>query len=217
MKGESNMDKQTAALRLGVPVAEIADVLDSPAGLVYVTTDGQSYVDVVEPDGAGRTGLMYVSAPWEHYSDTFPVYTAPVDDDDLEPITDGERITEPVVPTGDRDPVAVEYDLLVARARDLGIKFRKNASSARLAELIAAAEAGDTDGDTDDEQGAPADDAEADVPADDDEPGEPLSDDEQLIARAGALGIDVEQFELDELADLIAAAEAAAAAGGDDA
>lgn len=218
MKGETNMDKHEAAHRLGVPVAEIADVLDSPAGMVYVTTDGQSYVDVIEPDGDGRTGLMFLAAPTEKYADTFPVYTAPADDV-LEPITDGERVTEPATGSGDRDPVVAEYNQLAARARELGIKFRKNASSAKLAALIAAAEAGtapaDDDGDpADDEQDDP--DGESGDAEQDDAPGEPLTDAEQLVARAGALGIDVEQFELDELPELIAAAEAAAAAGGDD-
>lgn len=221
MKGDPLMDnaKQLAAARLGIPVHELVDVLDSPAGTVYVTADGQSYVDVVEPDGAGATGLMFLAAPTERYADTFPVYTAPEPDED-----DGDDVStaDPVDPEGQRDagvvdPTTVELEALQVIARDLGIAFRKNTSVKRLRELIAAASPAPTVptgspvvvGDQSPEL--------VTVPAGTtvvpivtvEQSDEAAADD--LSARAGALGIDPELYDADELAEVVAAAEAAAA------
>ena len=68
---------EAAAELLGVRPAEIANVDHSPAGPVITTArDGVSYIDVAAdaPDAAGKTGLMYASAPYAGYVGSFPVY-----------------------------------------------------------------------------------------------------------------------------------------------
>lgn len=192
------MDKIEAAARLGVPVAEVADVLDHELGPVIVTTDGVSYVDVADPDGAGATGLMFLAAPHTEYRGGFPVYTAPepLDDDTVELADDGAR---------DAGVIDVDPDELVrTRARDLGIKFRKNTPIDRLVELIATAEA-------DTVAAAPVEPADG-AGTDDDaaDPTVPATDDAALRARAGELGIDPDMYDTDELVELVAAAEAEA-------
>jgi hypothetical protein len=85
------MDRTQAAARLGIKEREVRDVLDSPAGVVIVTTDGVSYIDVPEdrPDVDGKTGLMFLSAPKEGYSYAFPIFAQPEPEpeagEDLEP------------------------------------------------------------------------------------------------------------------------------------
>jgi hypothetical protein len=119
------MDHTTAAARLGVPVSEVRDVLPHEAGQVIVTTDGVTYIDVPadRPDGAGKSGLMYLSAPTEKYSDAFPVYTAP----ELDEV--------------DRDAGVMTKADLVARAKELGIEATGKWGEAKLLKAIADAEA----------------------------------------------------------------------------
>lgn len=73
------------AARLGIATAELVDVEDSPAGIVYTCRDGSRLVDVPadRPDAGGRTGLMFLVAPTENYRGSFPVYEQPLDDDEL--------------------------------------------------------------------------------------------------------------------------------------
>lgn len=121
------MDHTTAAARLGLPESEIRDVTAHEAGTVIVTTDGIAYLDVPadRPDGAGKTGLMYLAAPHDRYGDAFPVYTAPeLLDGDLERDT----------------PVVTKADL-VARAKELGIDATGKWGEPKLLKAIADAEA----------------------------------------------------------------------------
>ena len=124
------MDLFDAAALLGVPVAEVRSVDPSPAGDVIVTIDGVAYVVVPEetPDGAGRSGVMYLAAPHERYGDAFPVYTAPADPDDVGEVG--------------RDGAVLTKAELLARAKELGIEATGRWGEAKLAAAIAAAEAG---------------------------------------------------------------------------
>ena len=74
------MEKSDAAVLLGVPESEIAEVLDGPAGDLITTIDGQAYVNLPDgaPDASGRTGLMFLQPPHEHYAGAFPVYDGTV-------------------------------------------------------------------------------------------------------------------------------------------
>lgn len=123
------MNHIEAAARLGLPVSEIRDVNDSPAGDIVVTTDGVAYIVVPEdnPDSEGKTGLMYLSAPHDRYGDTFPVYAAPVDDDEVE-----------------RDSGVLSKADLIARAKELGIDANGKWGEKKLLAAIADAEAGGT-------------------------------------------------------------------------
>lgn len=120
------MNIAAAAELLGVPEREILGVDDSPAGPV-IRTSGVAYVVVPDdqPDGAGKTGLMYLAAPVERYTDSFPVYTAPVD---LTPPADP---ADPV-----RDTGMSEKDALLADARDLGIEVGKRWGVDRIREAV---------------------------------------------------------------------------------
>ena len=125
------MDITAAAALMGIPTFEIASIDDSPAGDVVVTTAGTAYIIVPAdtPDGDGRTGLMYLSAPHVGYTGPFPIYTMPAED--TEESSDGER----------DGGVVAGKDELLARARDLGIDAKGNWGEKRLIEAIAAAEA----------------------------------------------------------------------------
>ncbi|MGH2794821.1 MAG: hypothetical protein ACRDKG_11005, partial [Actinomycetota bacterium] len=72
--------KDGAAI-LSVREDEIANVYHSPAGVVIVTTDGVSYVDVPAdaPDADGKTGLMFLAAPKPGNTYVFPIYAQPVE------------------------------------------------------------------------------------------------------------------------------------------
>lgn len=138
-----------AARTLGVPVTEISDVADSPAGTIIVTVDGASYVDVPadRPDSEGKTGLMFLAAPKEKYSGSFPVYAAPVEDDEPQP---AKRAAAAVTAA-----VAQSRQQLVDRAKELGLTINGRTKTENIAALIAAAEANlapaeDGDGDADD-------------------------------------------------------------------
>lgn len=122
------MDHTSAASRLGIPMSEIADVYPHEVGDVIVTADGVSYVDVPadRPDGEGKTGLMYLSAPHDRYSDSFPVYAAPEVLDDSEVSRDGA--------------VMSKADL-IARAKELGIEANGKWGEAKLIKAIADVEA----------------------------------------------------------------------------
>ena len=136
------MELFDAAALLGVPVSEVRSVESSPAGDVVVTTDGVAYLVVPadQPDGAGRSGLMYLSAPHERYGDSFPVYTAPGADD--------EAAGEAVLSKAE----------LLARAKEHGIQATGNWGEAKLAAAIAEAEAaGGQSGQPDPNAGAGAD------------------------------------------------------------
>lgn len=91
-----------AARLLGIPVREIADVGDSPAGTLITTTDGVIYVHVPEeaPDADGKSGLMYLAKP--HSNDApvgFPVFAQETDEDaPTEDAADPGAATD--VPTG---------------------------------------------------------------------------------------------------------------------
>lgn len=121
------MDITTAAARLGLPESEIREAYDHEAGPVIVTKDGIAYIDVPadQPDGEGKTGVMYLAAPHDRYGDSFPVYAAP------------ELLDEDV----ERDtPVMTKADL-VARAKELGIEATGKWGEAKLLKAIAGAEA----------------------------------------------------------------------------
>jgi hypothetical protein len=175
-----------AAAMLGVPETEVRDVLDSPAGDVIVTTDGVSYVHATVPDGAGATGLMFLSAPHDGYTPGFPVYTMP---EEPEP---GD-VSDDDATGAERDAGVTAKDQLIDRARDLGITVSSRWGERRLLEEITAAEAAAA--------AAAAAAAEA-------------AQVETITARAVALGIDIDDYTETELEELVAAAEAAAAEGG---
>jgi hypothetical protein len=139
-----------AAALLGVPVAEISDVATSPAGTVIVTTDGVSYIDVPasSPDSDGKTGLMYLSAPAEKYTGSFPVYALPAEPDDVKPAKQAAAAVTTALAAG-----RVE---LVARAKELGLTINGRTKTETIAQLIAdkeAALAAEDDGDGDSEDG----------------------------------------------------------------
>lgn len=90
------MNLTEAAKRLGVPVDEVKEVADSPAGTLITTFDGVRYVDVPEdhPDDDGAYGIMLLSAPTPAYGGAFPVYAQPG--------------TTPIVAEPDHDPDMLE-------------------------------------------------------------------------------------------------------------
>ena len=151
-----------AAAKLGVPVAEISDVAASPAGTVIVTTDGVSYIDVPasSPDSEGKTGLMYLSAPGEKYTGSFPVYALPAEPDDAKPAKQAAAAVTTALSAGRLE--------LVARAKELGLTINGRTKTEAIAQLIADKEAalaaeqnagdegdeGESDGDGDDDQSA---------------------------------------------------------------
>lgn len=132
-----------AARLLGVPTREISDVTDSPAGRVITTTDGVSYLDCIEPDGAGITGLMYLAAPTEKYSGAFPVYTAPAPaEGDPAP---AEGTAAAAAPTAGavaeaKAPAKKERAALAKKAAGLGITVTRDMDADAIAAAIAAAE-----------------------------------------------------------------------------
>lgn len=135
-----------AARLLGVPTSEIRDVTDSPAGRVIVTSDGVSYLDCIEPDGAGRTGLMYLAAPTEKYSGAFPVYTAPAPAEDGAAAPDNDDATPKVAALAAaiveaKAPAKKERAALAKKAAGLGITVTRDMDAAALAAAIADAEA----------------------------------------------------------------------------
>jgi len=68
-----------AARLTGMKEREVLAVDDTPAGDVIRCFDGTVLLNAVRPDGAGRTGLMFLVAPHDGYHGTFPVYTLPAD------------------------------------------------------------------------------------------------------------------------------------------
>jgi hypothetical protein len=161
-----------AAAKLGVPVSEISDVATSPAGVVIVTTDGVSYIDVPgdSPDGDGKSGLMYLSAPTEKYSGSFPLYAMPVESDEAKPAKQAAAAVTTALATSRAE--------LVARAKELGVSVNGRTKTENIPKLIADAEAAltapDGDGavDPDDGEAGDPDDGEAGDP-DDGEAGDP--------------------------------------------
>lgn len=124
-----------AAARHSIPVSEILDVLDSPAGQVIRTTDGASYVDVPadRPDGDGKTGLMFLAPPTTPYTGSFPLYT--------QPVADAEPAGKPAKSTAAAPSATKSRSDLVARAKELKIELRPRMSVDAIAEAIAEAEA----------------------------------------------------------------------------
>jgi hypothetical protein len=134
------MNKISAAVLLGVPTSEIADVYDDAAvGVVIVTTDGIEYVDRDEPDAEGKTGLMFLRAPdgmrdreSGDYLGTFPVYVSPSlppePVDDAEPPApttnplDGLTLDELVTWAGQQTP-AIEIPAKDAKKLDTARAF----------------------------------------------------------------------------------------------
>lgn len=70
------MDLSEATALLGAAAGEIVDVVEEAFGHVIKHRDGSSYVAVAadKPDAAGKTGLMYLTAPTPTYEGTFPVF-----------------------------------------------------------------------------------------------------------------------------------------------
>lgn len=160
------MDKTDAARLLGVPVTEIAEVLDSPAGDLITTADGQTYVHLPDdqPDASGRTGLMFLQPPHDRYVGSFPVYdgTVTVDPGPAEVAPKRrKRTTQPAEPTtSDQQPTgaagdagdgvagddpaevlaaelaALDKDELLAVARDRGIDVQPTWAAERIIEAI---------------------------------------------------------------------------------
>ena len=149
-----------AARTLGVPVTEISDVASSPAGTVIVTTDGVSYIDVPagKPDSEGKSGLMYLSAPGETYTGSFPVYALPADDDTAKPATAAAA----AVTAATKSAAAAERGPLVARAKELGLKINGRTKTETIAQLIADAEAALDNENADDSAAGDGDDGDAD-------------------------------------------------------
>ncbi len=94
---------EEAARLLGVPASEVANVDDGPDGTV-ITSGGVRYLVRTEPDGAGRTGLMFERPPDPGRAYAFPVFT-PVD----EPAADAEA-----EPDGETPSTSVELDAILA-------------------------------------------------------------------------------------------------------
>lgn len=132
-----------AAKALSLEESEISDVVDSDAGPLITTTDGQTYIVVPEdqPDADGKTGVMFAKAPHEKYGGTFPVYAQPGADEEAEEAgaPDGDA-----VPTGSADHVKawVGDDLERAQAALEVEEERDKPRSTLIAHLEAIIEAG---------------------------------------------------------------------------
>lgn len=106
------MNIDQAAARLGIPTRELAEVLDTPAGTVYVHADGSRLIDVPGdvPDAEGKAGLMFFTLPHARYKGVFPVYAPPLDDEDGDwtEVTAAAGTTEVAKPRRGRPPKAKE-------------------------------------------------------------------------------------------------------------
>lgn len=100
------MDEATieAAVRLlGQPANEIASADKTADGFVVVTVRSGTYIDVPadKPDADGKFGLMYLVAPCDPYTGSFPVFAVGEDAvvvevaPDVEPETPAEAAAEP--------------------------------------------------------------------------------------------------------------------------
>ncbi len=106
------MNIDQAAARLGIPTRELVEVIDTPAGTVFVHADGSRLIDVPAdtPDGDGKTGLMFFTLPHARYKGVFPVYVQPLEADeaDLTEVTADGGTTEVERPRRGRPPKAKE-------------------------------------------------------------------------------------------------------------
>ena len=120
------MDVPEAARLLGAAEREVLWTEDSPAGVVIATFDGSSYLVVPEnaPDGAGKTGLMFLAAPTENYAGSFPVYAAPAGEEDSA-VLDTQTLDKPA---------------LIALAEQRGVAVDRRWSAARIAHALTEAE-----------------------------------------------------------------------------
>lgn len=127
-----------AAHLLGVPTSEIRSVAASPAGLVMSTSDGVSYIHCTDPDGAGQTGLLYLAAPTEKYTGSFPVYVSPIEP----PAAPAPADDPPPPPAPDPAPAAKATRAdLAKQAAALGLTVTRRMTIADLEKAIADHEA----------------------------------------------------------------------------
>lgn len=77
-----NFSIAEAAQLLGMKESEVVAVTGSPAGDLITTVDGTVLVYCFAPDADGKTGLMFLAAPTEHYGGSFPIYAQPGADAD---------------------------------------------------------------------------------------------------------------------------------------
>lgn len=127
--------REAARQLLGCADSELVEILDSPAGPVFVMADGTHYINVPadRPDFNGKTGLMFASAPVVNnqygWVGDFPVYAnAPAE------IT-AEIATRDLT---DADLEAKSKEELLDQARDLGIDADGRWGHKRLVEAITA-------------------------------------------------------------------------------
>lgn len=78
--------RATVCTKYGIADRELVDVIESPAGITFETSDGLRYIDVAadSPDAEGKTGLMYLAAPEVErgYQGEFPIFVNPDEDDE---------------------------------------------------------------------------------------------------------------------------------------
>lgn len=198
-----------AAALLGVPVREVRDVANSPAGDVITTTDGVAYLIADTPDAEGKTGLMLLAAPSaaslvagdpEQGTTTawngFPVFVSDA--------LDVEVVDEPgPSDVADDGLDALTLDELTALAADLDVKASGRSNQAKHESLVAGIRAKRAEA----AQADPAAAALAVLVVELDE----LTDDE-LLERAGELGVDIVS-DRDEMVAAVARAVIAADGG----
>lgn len=125
-----------AATFLGVKATEVDDVLESPAGPVIVMATGVTYVVVPDdqPDGDGKTGLMYLAKPNPDRHYDMGVYTPLAEqepeadeegDDEADEEGDDEAVPEhhaAVIAWVGDDPARAERAWAVESTRPGGVR-----------------------------------------------------------------------------------------------
>lgn len=133
------MNTTEAAMFLGAPEHEIVDVYDTPAGTCIVTSDGNTVivVPVDIPDGDGKTGLMFLTAPDVPggYRGDFPVFVNPPEEEDTMIAPSASADTRDV---GVSDLSGMSKDQLIDYAtREFGVTMKANWGIPRMLEAIA--------------------------------------------------------------------------------
>lgn len=81
----SELSRADVCAKYGLADRELVSFDESPGGLIFATSDGNSYIEVPEdlPDFDGKTGLMFLHAPnvdgGRGYTGDFPVYVSTPD------------------------------------------------------------------------------------------------------------------------------------------
>lgn len=109
-----------AAALLGTPVDEIASVTDRDGDTLIVTRDGAQLLRLGEPDGDGKTGLVFAVRPdgRDPADPDAPAYALPVFTPRPEDARAAEAVAEPAEDVNLEDLTKAE---LVAKAEEAGV------------------------------------------------------------------------------------------------